>query len=1071
MLVYKTAEYGVSSMLSNKVVAKVFSFAIAAGVIMAASAWGLPAQPERRPTTFDPSLFKAMEWRSIGPYRGGRVTAVAGIPGEPFTYYFGATGGGVWKTEDGGLNWKCISDGFFRTGSVGAIAVSEWDPNVVYVGMGEAPIRGNVSHGDGMYKSTDAGKTWKHVGLSDTSQISRVRIHPRNPDIVYVAALGHVYGPNEERGVFRTIDGGKSWERVLFRNTRTGAIDLALDPSNPRVLYAALWEAGRTPYSLTSGGPGSGLFKSTDGGSSWTEISRNKGLPAGVLGKIGVAVSPVVSERVWAIVEAEDGGVFRSDDGGQSWQRVNEDRRLRQRAWYYSRIYADPKDAETVYVLNTGFYRSTDGGKTYSAIRVPHGDNHDLWIDPENPRRMINSNDGGANVTINGGLSWTAQDNQPTAQFYHVAVDNRFPYWVYGAQQDNSTVRIASRTDGYGIGAADWHDVGGGESGFVVPRPDNPDIVYAGSYSGLITRWDYRTRQERVITAWPENPMGTGAADLKYRFQWTAPILVSRHDPNVLYHAAQVLFRTTNEGQSWEVISPDLTTNDKTRQQSSGGPITQDNTGVEYYCTIFALAESFEDPNILWAGSDDGLVHLTRYGGKTWENVTPRELPKWSLISMIELSTFNPAAAYIAVDRHELDDFKPYIYKTEDFGKTWRLLVSGLPKNTFVRVVREDPRRKGLLYAGTETGVYVSFDDGARWQSLQLNLPVTPVHDMVVKDDDLVVATHGRSFWILDDLTPLHQLDEKAASASFILFRPRDAVKMGGGSYPIPNTGKNPPFGTVFYYYFKEKPKQEVRLEIMDSNGSRVRVFSSEVRPEAEAEDEFSRMFGGAGPARLPAEAGMNRFVWNMRYPDAERVPGAVLWGGSVAGPVAVPGIYQVKLTVGEESHIQNWEWKKDPRSEASLQELQEQFDFLIQVRDKLSQVHHAVNELRQVRSKIDRVSLEIKGRPEAAPFLEEFKKVGAKLTAVEEVLIQSKSKSSQDPLNFPVKLNDKIAALGATASGADARPTDQSRALFKELADKADAELGALKAILESDIPHLNTLLKNAGIPHIIVN
>ncbi|MBP1660872.1 MAG: glycosyl hydrolase, repeat-containing protein, partial [Candidatus Aminicenantes bacterium] len=614
-------------MTPSKFPMKILILMTAAGIVFSSAGRGASAQRERRPSGLDASLYKALEWRLIGPFRGGRATAVAGIPSRPSTYYFGATGGGVWKTEDGGLNWKCVSDGFFRTGSVGAIAVSESDPNVVYVGMGEAPIRGNVSHGDGVYKSTDAGKTWKPSGLVDTSQISRVRIHPRNPDLAYVAALGHVYGPNEERGVYRTSDGGKTWERVLFRNTRTGAIDLALDPTNPRMMFASLWEAGRTPYSLTSGGPGSGLFKSSDGGSSWTEISRNTGLPQGVLGKIGVTVSPAAPNRVWAIVEAEDGGVFRSDDGGQVWRRVNEDRRLRQRAWYYSRIYADPKDAETVYVLNTAFYRSTDGGKTYTPIAVPHGDNHDLWIDPENPQRMINSNDGGANVTMNGGLSWTGQDNQPTAQFYHVAVDNRFPYWVYGAQQDNSTVRIASRTDSFGIGEADWHDVGGGESGFVVPRPDNPDVVYAGNYSGYITRWDTRTRRQRVITAWPENPMGSGADVLKYRFQWTAPILASRHDPDVLYHAAQVLFKTTNEGQSWEVISPDLTTNDKTRQQSSGGPITQDNTGVEYYCTIFALAESFEDPNILWVGTDDGLVHLTRDGGKTWENITPRELP------------------------------------------------------------------------------------------------------------------------------------------------------------------------------------------------------------------------------------------------------------------------------------------------------------------------------------------------------------------------------------------------------------------------------------------------------------
>lgn len=1055
----------------KKTVAR-FSFLLVLFVMVSKiPCWAAPAlQKERKPVAFDSSLYKALEWRSIGPYRGGRVTAVAGIHGLPYVYYMGATGGGVWKTDDGGLNWKCISDGFFKTGSVGAIAVSESDPNVVYVGMGEAPIRGNVSHGDGVYRSTDGGKTWNHIGLSDTSQISRLRVHPKNSDLVYAAALGHVYGPNEDRGVFRSANGGKTWEKVLYRNNRSGAVDLILDPSNPRIMFAALWEANRTPWSLTSGGQGSGLFKSLDGGETWTEISRNKGLPQGMLGKIGVTISPPKPERVWAIIEAEEGGVFRSDDGGATWQRVNDDRRLRQRAWYYSRIYADPRDAETVYALNTGFYRSVDGGKTYTMIRVPHGDNHDLWIDRENPQRMINSNDGGANVSINGGISWTSQANQPTAQFYHVAVDNQFPYWVYGAQQDNSTVRIASRTDSFGIDVRDWHPVGGGESGFVVPRPDNPDVVYAGSYGGLITRWDYKSRQERVITAWPENPMGWGASDLTYRYQWTAPILASRFDPNVLYHAAQVLFKSTNEGQSWEVISPDLSTNDKEKQQSSGGLITKDNTSVEYYCTIFALAESFHDPAVLWAGSDDGLVHLTRNGGQTWENITPRELPKWSLVSMIELSTFHPPTAYLAIDRHELDDFKPYIYKTEDFGKTWKLIVTGLPKNTFVRVVREDPKRKGLLYAGTETGVFVSFNDGTSWQSLQLNLPVVPIHDLVVKDDDLVAATHGRSFWILDDLTPLHEIDEKLAAAGFSLFKPRDAYKMGGGSFPFPNIGKNPARGTIIYYCFKEKPEGEVVLEFMDSYGSRIRMFSSQTQPGTETEDEFGRMFGGERSAPLPAEAGLNRFVWDMRYPDAERVPGAVLWGGTTEGPTAVPGIYQVKLTVGEESMIKTWEWKKDPRLATSQDEYQEQFDFLIKIRDKLSEVNRGVNRIREIRQKIDNLAKEIRGEENGEAIIEEGKKVKAKLAAIEDVLIQTKSKSSQDPLNYPIKLDSKIAALAEVVGSSDARPTDQSTELFKKLAAEADAEIARLKTVLETDIPQLNDRLKEAAIPHIVI-
>ncbi len=1037
--------------------------------ILSSPAWNAP-QRSGKISRYDPSLYKEMKWRCIGPYRGGRVTAVAGIPSQPYTYYFGATGGGVWKTEDGGINWKPVSDGFFKTGSVGAIAVSEWDPNIVYVGMGEVPMRGNVSHGDGMYKSNDAGKTWKQVGLSDTSQISRVRIHPQNPDIVYVAALGHVYGPNQERGVFCTKDGGKTWQKVLYRDDKTGAVDLILDPSNPRIMYAALWEFFRTPYSLSSGGPGCGLFKSTDGGDTWNEISRNSGLPRGMLGKIGVAVSPARHDRVWVIIEAKDGGVFRSDDGGETWRRVNEERRLRQRAFYYSRIYADPKDAETVYVLNTAFYRSVDGGRTYSSIRVPHGDNHDLWIDPENPTRMINSNDGGANVTYNSGVSWTAQDNQPTAQFYHVTTDDYFPYRVYGAQQDNSTVRIASRTTGSGIDKPDWHSVGGGESGHIAPRHDNPDIVYAGSYGGLITRWDYKTRETRIISAWPENPMGWGAGLLKYRFQWTAPILVSKFDSDVLYHAAQVIFKTKNEGQSWEIISPDLTRNDKTKQKPSGGPITHDNTSVEYYCTIFALAQSYHNPNTLWVGTDDGVVSITKNGGKNWERITPRDLPEWSLISSIEPSTYDQATAYIAVDRHELDDFKPYIYKTDNYGKSWKKITNGLPNNTFVRVVREDHKRKGLLYAGTEAGVFVSFDDGSNWQSLQLNLPVAPIHDLVFKRDDLVVATHGRSFWILDDLTPLHQITDAVAKSEMFLFKPRDAYRMRGRGFPRPNIGQNPPSGSVVYYYFKKKPKEAVTLEFLDAEGNLIRKFKSRKREEPEPERIPPSRFQRGGPQNVPVEAGMNRFVWNMRYPDAERVPGAVLWGGMLSGPVAVPGVYQVKLTVGEKMMAESWQWKKDPRLLTTQEEYQEQFDFLFKIRDKITEVNQAINRLRDVKKQIDVLSRKVKEHEKGKEVIEAAKMLKQKLSSAEDVLIQSKSKSRQDPLNYPIRLDNKIAALAGIVSSADARPTDQSYEVFKELSAKADEQLTKLKDILKKDLPDFNKLVKKAEIPAIII-
>jgi photosystem II stability/assembly factor-like uncharacterized protein len=1071
--------------------------------VITLAAWSLThAQQQTAQRDFDQSLFKALQWRLIGPYRGGRVTAVAGVSSQPFVYYFGATGGGVWKTTDAGANWTNISDGAFGTGSVGGIGICESDPNVIYVGMGESPIRGNVSHGDGVYKSTDAGKTWKRVSLEDTRQIGRVRVHPRNPDIVYVAALGHAFGPNAQRGIFRSKDGGKTWEKVLYRDDRSGAIDLILDPTNANILYAGFWQVVRKPWTLESGGAGSGLFKSTDGGDTWTELTRNEGLPRKMIGKVGITVSPANPERVWAIVEAEDGGVFRSDNAGKTWTKVNDERKLRQRAWYYTRIYADPSNAESVYVLNTGFYRSNDGGKTFTPISVPHGDNHDLWIAANDPARMIESNDGGANVSLNGGKTWSEQD-QPTAQFYRVALDNDFPYHVYGAQQDNSTVKIVSRTTDAGIDRADWYDVGGGESGWIAPYPKDSEIVFAGSYS-LITRYDHHSEQLRDVTPWPENPMGHGAADLRYRFQWNFPILFSPHDADTLYAGANVLFKSTNQGQSWDVISPDLTRNDRSKQGASGGPITKDNTSVEYYCTIFTVMESPVKQGTIWAGSDDGLVHVTRDGGKNWENVTPTGMPEWIQINSIEASPFDPATAYVAATMYKLDDFKPYLYKTGDYGKTWRKITNGIPESTFTRVIREDPNRRGLLYAGTETGIYVSFDDGENWQSLQLNLPVVPITDLAIhkREKDLVAATQGRSFWILDDLTVLHQMQDALGAADAYLFKPEETYRLQVSEQPdIPPTatiGKNPPSGAAIYYYLKSKPAGQITLEFLDNAGKSIKKFTSKApeptpqpspgagvqpagtpgsgappqvppeQPQAPSGEEVVAA-DTEGEKRIPAEAGLNRFAWDLRYADAARFPGMILWAGETRGPLVMPGAYQVRLTVGGKTMTESFEVRKDPRITTTPADFAKQFDLLMKIRDKLSQTHNAITRIREVRQQVDELVKRLKDQPGSGPVIEAAKLLNARLTAIEEELYQTKNRSSQDPLNFPIRLNNKLAALGGVVSSADAAPTDQSYVIYEEQVGLINAQLRKLEQIMSNDLSAFNRLAREQNIPAVI--
>jgi photosystem II stability/assembly factor-like uncharacterized protein len=1040
----------------------------------------LPAQ--------DMTILKTLKWRQIGPFRGGRVATVAGVESQPDVYYFGAVCGGLWKTTNSGADWQPVSDGQpFGTSSIGAVAVSESDPNVVYAGTGEPDIRGNVSYGDGMYKSMDAGKTWKHIGLENTRQISRVRIHPQNPDIVYVAALGHVWAPNDDRGLYRTKDGGKIWQKIFSRGPKAGAIDLTFDPTNPNILYAGFWEVYRKPWDLESGGPGSGLFKSTDGGDTWVELTRNPGLPKGVIGNVSVTVSGANPERVWAQIEAEEGGLFRSDDGGKNWTRVNQDRKLRQRAWYFNRIQADPKNPERIYAMNVAFFRSDDGGKTFNPVRTPHGDNHDLWISAANPQRMIEGNDGGANVSTNGGANWSTLANQPTAQFYRVALDDDFPYHAYGAQQDNTTVEIATRSATPGISDRDWHDVGGGESGWIAPYSKDTNIVFAGSYDGLVTRYDHRNGQLRVVDVWPDNGMGWAPSALKYRFQWNFPLLFSAHDPDLLFAGGNVLFATHDEGQSWKPISPDLTRNDKSKQISSGGPLTKDNTSIEYYDTIFTVMESPVEKGLIWAGSDDGLVHLTRDGGEHWQNITPRELPEWMQINSIEASPFDAATAYFAGTLYKFDDNRPFLYKTTDYGKTWRQINNGLPQNSFTRVIREDPNRKDLLYAGTETGIYVSFDGGGKWQSLQLNLPVTSITDLAIqkREHELVAATQGRSFWILDDLEMLAQLKDGIATEDIHLFAPKHAYRGAFEDAPpagARNQGSNPPNGAVVYYWLKNKPEGEVTLEFLDSSGKLIRKFSSKApeKPKAEStvpegEEEEAGARGRDEPKRPSAEQGLNRFEWDLRYPDATTFPGIILWAGDVHGPQIVPGTYQVRLTAAGKTATQSFELRKDPRVATTPEQYSAQLELELQLRDKLSQANAAVVEIREVRKQIEELTARIKdAAPDVAeksnPISARAKSLSDQLTAIEEALYQTKNRASEDPLNFPIRLNNKIAALLTSVAAADAAPTAAQQQVYEDLATAVNAQTNKVKQLMDTEIPAFNKLVRDQNVPAIAV-
>lgn len=1041
--------------------------------------------------TLSDKAITEMKWRNIGPFRGGRSLAVVGHTEQPFTYYFGATGGGVWKTTDGGTSWICVSDKFFKASSVGALAIASSDPNVLYCGMGECDIRGDITMGDGMYKSTDAGVTWKHVGLKETQAIGRIVVHPQNPDVVYVAAMGHIFGQNKERGVYRSTDGGATWKKILYKNEKTGAIWVQMDPNNPRVLYAAMWEAYRNAWSMSSGGEGCGLWKSNDGGDTWTEITHNPGLPKGTIGKIGISVSPVNSNLVWAIFENENGGLFRSDDAGKTWQRTTDDRNLRQRAWYYSKVYADPKNPETVHVLNVSYLRSVDGGRTFRSIPVGHGDTHDLWIDPNNASRMILGDDGGAEVSLNAGRTWTELDI-PTGQFYHVSLDNQFPYRIYGDQQDNSGVCIKSRAvgvGGFGITAKDWFVCAPGESGYIAAHPTKPHIIFSGNYGGQLAKYNTEIDQMMSVSPAPEEVIGEGSINRKERFQWTYPIIFSPHDPNVLYATSQHVWKTTNEGLSWERISPDLTRNDKTKQQPSGGPITKDNTGVEVYNTVFTFAESPVEAGVLWSGSDCGLIHVSRDGGKTWQNVTPKDLPE-AMMSMLEPSPIEKGVVYAAVNRYKFDDHKPYIFKSNDYGKTWTKIVAGISDEAFVRAVREDPNKRGLLYAGTELGVYVSMNDGASWMPLQLNLPITPIHDLMVhkREKDLVVATHGRAFWVLDDLTPLHQIKDGAApmqhKTATYLYAPRHTYRVGGGggfSRPGMSIGENPPGGVVVYYNLKESIKDSVKLEFLDEKGAVIVAFSNKQdrkgKPVRESQEFFENP-EARRPDIVTTNEGMNRFIWNLRYPDITEVTGAIYWGGSITGPKAPPGKYSVRLSVGATVvGTQAFEVLKDPRVETSAADFQAQFDLAKQVAAKANEVQKAIIQIREIRKQINGVMEKFSAgaspgapNPRAKAVREVSKPILDTLSAIENELIQSKLKSGQDVLNFPPRLDNKLLALKNYVESADSRPAKQAIEQFQDLSARADAQLNRLKPVVTTEIPKFNKIVQEQNIPAVTV-
>jgi len=1033
----------------------------------------------KKQISYNENLYNSIDYRLIGPFRGGRSGTVSGVVGDDNTYYMGTAGGGVWKTTDAGNTWKSISDGYFG-GSIGSIAVSESDPNFIYVGEGEQTLRGNVSSGRGAWKSMDAGETWEFIGLPNSEHISRIRIHPSNPDVLYVGVIGNLWKPNKERGLYKSIDGGKNWKKILFVSDKAGVGDVIIDPNNARIIYASTWQMKRDGYRMDSGGPDSKIFRSFDEGNTWEDISTFKGLPNFPWGIIGLTISPLNSKRIWAMIEAKNGGLFRSDDGGNSWSKINSNRSLRQRAWYYTRIYADTQNEDKIYVLNVSYGVSLDGGKTFKLKNAPHGDHHDLWIDPNNNMRMIIADDGGAQISNDGGNNWSTYYNQPTAQFYRVTTDNSFPYRIYGAQQDNSTIRIKSRTSGSSISDKDWESTAGGESAHLAPDPLNNDIVYGGTYKGYMMRMDHSTNQIRSVNIWPDNPAGSGAEVMKYRFNWNFPVMFSPNDPNKLYAGSNYLHVTTNEGQTWNTISGDLTRNLPKTIESSGGLITQDNTGAEFYANIFVIAESEIENNVIWVGSDDGLIHISKDAGQTWENVTPPETmsPKLNMINSIDISLFKKGKAYMAATSYKFGDYSPYLYKTEDYGKNWTLITNGIKSNYYTRVIRSDKKREGLLYSGTEWGMYISFDDGNSWKPFQLNLPITSIRDLRIKDNDLIVATHGRSFWIIDDLTPLHQLNDDVALSESYLYKPDISYRMQqSGGWGRPNNllnGVNHPNGIIINYTLKEFNENDyVKIDIVDNNNNLIRSFTNNKEkllsllehPVLNNTNDIEYALSGNNIKSLSPKSGGNKLIWDMRYPGFKSFDGMILYSSPNVGPKAVPGTYKVRLTYNDKVMSQDFEIIKDPRLSNTQNDYLEQFNFLISVRDQVSISNQSIIDIRKIKKDLQYIIDKSSDNKQLTSLINEFSN---KLSVIENKIHMTKNQSKQDPLNYGIRINNRLAFLLADSQRGDFPPTDQSIEFFNVIKEELNYELASFTKLLNTYVGQINNMIEDNNIKFI---